>query len=156
MRGKKGHSKLYYILCIFLVFLVIYTVLAGYNYYNVGQVDYKLYVEVSEQSSADVLHELESTGAEKVYIFFGDNNLPFYFLGRGENLTRSVVINGVYNFPVRMKPSVFGKISPFVSFSEDYVDLSPGESKTLLVDVKIPADAQIGNYTGKLSLKAYR
>ena len=41
-------------------------------------------VEVSPRSSSEILNELESTNAKQVYIFFGENNLPFFFLGKGE------------------------------------------------------------------------
>lgn len=151
---KKAASYLLYAL---LILTAVYAGTAAYSYFYPGEVGHKLYVEVIDTDSQSYLQELEATGAKKVYVFFeGHNTVPFYFLGRGEKLSREITVSGVYPFPVSVKPVVSGDIAPLVTLSDDRINLKPGESSKLKITVEIPEAARLGNYTGDLVLKARR
>jgi len=143
-----------------VVLLVGALVFCGYAFYRSFHpvtLEHTLYVEVTAESSQEILSDLERANAKKVYVFFKEQNaIPFFFLGRGEGLTRKLVVSDVFAFPVEMTGSVSGNISSFVRFEPRIWRLSPGENQTINVTVEIPKSAVLGNYTGKLLVAVRR
>lgn len=128
-----------------------------YSYFTLEPVTHTLYLDVIEGQSIDVLEDFDESKAKSVYVYFAHTNpVPFYFLGRGENRTREVIVSGIFDFPVKVDASVEGLISPMVHISERSFTVAPGEERILRVDVVVPPDAKTGNYTGKLILSRRR
>ena len=128
-----------------------------YSYFVLEPIMHTLYLDVIEGQSIDVLEDFEQSKAKSVYVYFAHTNpVPFYFLGRGENRTREVIVSGIYDFPVEVDASVEGEIAPMVYLSERSFTVMPGEEHVLRVDVIVPLDAVKGNYTGKLVLNRRR
>jgi len=67
----------------------------------------------------------------------------------GNSCTRFVFISNKKDHPLKVYISLHGNFADWVSVSEDYFVLQPGEEKKLSFSASAPGDAAYGNYTGK-------
>lgn len=152
---KRHHAKK--LLAVLLLASLAFFSYGLYSYIVLEPVVHTLYLDVIEGQSIDVLEDFEQSKAKSVYVYFAHTNpVPFYFLGRGENRSREVIVSGIYDFPVEVDASVEGPIAPMVRLSERSFTINPGEEHVLKVDVIVPLGAIPGNYTGKLVLSRRR
>ena len=76
-------------------------------------------------------------------------------LPTGGKGVREVVIDNKYNFPIQVDVAASGDAAGFVFVSDDIV-VQPGENATIPIEIKIPRNASLGNYSGKIEFLTYR
>jgi len=67
----------------------------------------------------------------------------------GSSSTRYVFLSNKKDYPLKVYINFYGDFAEWVSVSEDYFVLQPGEEKKLSFTASAPRDAAYGNYTGK-------
>ncbi len=67
----------------------------------------------------------------------------------GSSCTRYVFVSNKKDYPLRAYINFYGSFAEWVSVSENYFVLKPGEEKKLSFSASAPEDAAHGNYTGR-------
>lgn len=105
-------------------------------------------LNVKEVREIDMLLKVGATSglnADTDYIKFG-KVVP------GGSSTRNITLENNHDLPLRCDISASGKVSDFVSFSENFFTLQSGEKKTVSITASVPEGTPYGNYTGKMKI----
>lgn len=78
--------------------------------------------------------------------------LTFGMIMPASSSTREVFISNKKDCPLKVYINFYGDFAEWVSVSEDYFVLKPGEEKKLSFSASAPRNAAYGNYTGTARL----
>lgn len=88
--------------------------------------------------------------SEKPAFTTGTVGLDLGILGRGDSLTREVMLVNQEDKEFKVKVSAKGGVVRFTNFSGSSFILKGKEIKALPFSILIPSNAKYGNYTGKM------
>jgi hypothetical protein len=136
-----NHQKIRIVLWLLLVLVlgIFATVLYYYNYYLIDYTEFNTSLMVHNGNSGFNTDTWE--------LSFGKNH-------PGGSGTKYFSITSKERAHVFIKVS--GNMSEFLSFSDNNFIIQPGETKKIQTDLKIPQDAMLGNYSGKVQVYFFR
>lgn len=135
---KTGKFTLLLILIVVLS-VIVSTVLYALNLSPVKEVrNIPMYLEVGEGGAA---FNLDDT-----------NQLHFGRSTPGGSISRKMDISHQYGYPLQLEINAKGELSEWLRVSENYILLESSEKRKLEFVVEIPDDAELGNYTGTVSI----
>jgi hypothetical protein len=76
-------------------------------------------------------------------------NLTFGATEPGGSSQRNLIINNVYNEPIRVRIRLSGDLAPIVGLSGKDFIMEKGEKRTIVSAAKVPEDWKNGTYFGK-------
>jgi len=129
---KKNH---FFILLFIIVIISITTTMLFYSFYTVSDVrEFNMTFIVGDHAGFDVDNE----------------RLAFGMASPGGNsCTRYVFVSNKKDYPLKVHINFYGYLAEWVSVSENYFILNPGEEKKISFTASAPVDAAYGNYAGK-------
>jgi len=126
--------------CFFILLFVIATIsitatILFYSFYIIADVrEFNMSLIVGDHAGFDVDTEKLAFGM---------------VMPAGSSSTRYVFLSNKKDYPLKVYINFYGDFAEWVSVSEDYFVLQPGEEKKLSFTASAPRDAAYGNYTGK-------
>ncbi len=129
---KKNH---FFILLFIIVIISITATMLFYSFYTVSDVrEFNMNLIVGDHAGFDVDSE----------------RLAFGMASPGGNsCTRYVFVSNKKDYPLKVYINFYGNLADWVSVSDNYFILNPGEEKKLSFSATAPEGAAYGNYTGK-------
>ncbi len=129
---KKNHI---FILLLVIALISITTTILFYSFYVIKNVrEFDMYLIVGNHTGFDVNTEKLTFGM---------------ITPTGSSCTRYIFISNKKDYPLRVYINFYGNFANWVSVSENYFVLKPGEEKKLSFSATAPRNAAYGNYTGK-------
>ncbi len=83
------------------------------------------------------------------------SSLDFGIVPAGAAITKKVVLDNGFEFPVKVKVFVDKEIEDYVFSENDFIILS-GESKKVEFVLSLPQDTVKGEYSGKIKMSFYK
>jgi len=129
---KKNHI---FILLVVIALISVTATILFYSFYVIADVrEFNMTLIVGNHTGLDVDTEKLSFGM---------------VMPKSNSCTRYVFISNKKNYPLKVYINFYGNLAEWVSVSENYFVLLPGEEKKLSFSASAPGDAAYGNYTGK-------
>ena len=83
------------------------------------------------------------------------SSLTFGAIMPGNSVSRNLIVENSYDFPVKISISASGEIEPFLRF-EKITLIKIGEKKKIGITASIPDNAEYGKYEGMIKVKIKR
>lgn len=130
---KKNH---FFILLLVIALISITATILFYSFYVIEDVrEFNMSLIVGDHAGFDVDTE----------------KLAFGMVSPGGNsCTRFIDLSNKKDYPLKIYINFYGDFADWVSVSNNYFILNPGEEKKLSFSASAPGDAAYGNYTGKV------
>jgi hypothetical protein len=127
----------YVFLVILFVSFVFITSKTVYNFLTVVNLqEFEMRIKVADYVGVDV---------NTTVITFG-TTMP------GTLASRNLTFANNLTFPVKVELSTFGQMATWVFPEKNYFILQPGETMSMAVIARVPANTPFGNYTGKMRI----
>ena len=129
---KKNHL---FILLLVIALIGITATILFYSFYIIADVrEFNITLTVGEHAGFDVDTE----------------KLAFGMVSPGGNsCTRYIFISNKKDYPLNVHINFYGNLAEWITVSENYFVLEPGEEKKLSFSASAPKGSAYGNYTGK-------
>ncbi|RLI71687.1 hypothetical protein DRO97_09630 [Archaeoglobales archaeon] len=109
----------------------------------IGEKPYRVEDRIIFNSSVEVIE-----GGKPPQIVVSKHNLDFGKIPRGMGVKKEILLENNKNYTVKIIPKVYGTISKWISFDREEITILPHSQAKEVVQIKIPSDAILGNYTG--------
>ncbi len=148
-------------LTIAIIVLLLATIFSGYQVYKYWytprtiEAQHFLYVDVVTDKNLTLEETLGYAGEGNTvkYVIIQTGGIYFYSLSPGQNLTRGLEVQNIWNVPVQIKTTLGGDVGPWITIDGPET-LKPKENKVINLTVIIPTENIVaGKYKGNLSLR---
>lgn len=148
-------------LTIAIIVLVLAAIFTGYQVYKYWytprtiEAQHFLYVDVDTSKNLTLEETLGYTSEDnKVkYVIIPTGGIYFYTLSPGQNLTRGLEVENIWNVPVDIKTTITGDMAPWMTIDGPET-LKPKEHTIINLTVVIPTEnVYTQKYKGNLSLR---
>lgn len=153
----RRHSNKLTIAIIVLVLVAAFTGYQVYKYWYTPrtiEAQHFLYVDVDTSKNLTLEETLGYTGDLTVkYIIIPTGGIYFYTLSPGQNLTRGLEVENIWNVPVDITTTLTGEMAPWMIIDGPET-LKPKEQTIINLTVVIPTEnVYTQKYKGNLSIR---
>jgi len=129
---KKNH---FFILLFVIVIISITATIFFYSFYTIADVrEFNMTLIVGDHAGFDVDSEKLAFGM---------------VMPASSSSTRYVILSNKKDYPLNVYIDFYGNLAEWVTVSDNYFVLEPGEEKKLSFSASAPVNATYGNYTGR-------